>query len=529
MCLLVRTQNEVGRALEWSFFALLNILVHLICHAVGIEMSELEGCWCHSEVLAEGASYKKRRAKMIELTGSPICPWKGKQIVPMSMGKSKIITSRVRNSTSAMYAQALAEAPQELAVRALEIEEYVKSYWCSVWEEKTEYYQHMPFSACRAFAAYMGYSLQEAKDGVRKSFEEFDSVDDKGKVDDVSKLFFERTSSVSQQLWDFGNSPTTELHMYPQAFHEVQEASFGSSIERYTEREHIKTKLSTTRGLRYAKPALTCARQRREQIEDMLGNEEGYDFVIQNWQSRSLYTILLAHLLNVHDVKRLSVASRQSRLYGYAVEDHFPDNAEERRAALALVDARNKVQSVPLLDVSASSRAAIDFLKSRMETGYILSVPAALMGCVEGSAVLDPRNMVAATMADSILVDPAEVIGGWENAVFFEVLDPRPENKSTARILHMERWRTKMSVRRQRVDIRGDAVWLTAGAEEGEMVNLMGWCNEENFAAIMKGLCFWRRTPAGLTMHLLPPPSSLGLSMLPPERPDISLLVSYVI
>ena len=101
---------------------------------------------------------------------------------------------------------------------------------------------------------------------------------------------------------------------------------------------------------------------------------------------------------------------------------------------------------------------------------------------------MDPRNMVAAAMADSILVDPAEVIGGWENAVFFEVLDPRPENKSMARILHMERWRTKMSVRRQRVDIRGDAVWLTAGAEEGEMINLLGWCNEENFAAIMKGL-----------------------------------------
>ena len=63
----------------------------------------------------------------------------------------------------------------------------------------------------------MVYSLQEAKDGVWKGFEEFDSVDDKGKVDDVSKLFFERTSSVSQQLWDFGNSLTTELCMYTQA------------------------------------------------------------------------------------------------------------------------------------------------------------------------------------------------------------------------------------------------------------------------------------------------------------------------
>ena len=78
-------------------------VVHEICHAVGMEMSELEGCWCHAEVLADAETYKKRRLKMLELTGAPVCPWKGKQIVPMTMGKSKVIISRVKNHRSATY------------------------------------------------------------------------------------------------------------------------------------------------------------------------------------------------------------------------------------------------------------------------------------------------------------------------------------------------------------------------------------------------------------------------------------------
>ena len=206
-------------------------------------------------------------------------------------------------------------------------------------------------------------------------------------------------------------------------------------------------------------------------------------FAIRLWHSRGLWTTLLAHLLGAADVRRLSLAERHSRVYGYAAEDHFPDLLEERRAVVALVDARNRAQAMPQLDVSASSRAVVDFLKSRMQTGYILSVSAALMGCVEETAVLAPSNMAAATVVASMLADPAEVPGAWENAVFFEVLDPSPEDKSRARVLHVVRWRTMMSVRRQRVDIRGDAVWLFAGSEEGDMINLLGWCNAENLVA----------------------------------------------
>ena len=109
--------------------------------------------------------------------------------------------------------------------------------------------------------------------------------------------------------------------------------------------------------------------------------------------------------------------------------------------------------------------------------------------------------MDAAAIAACMRGDPAEVLGGWEHAVFFEVLDPRPETKSMARVLHVERWRTKMSIRRQRVDIRGETIWLTAGAKEQEAINLLGWCNADNFAAIMKGLCLWVRHPAGSTLH----------------------------
>ena len=107
-----------------------------------------------------------------------MCCWKGKMMVPFTMGHMDVAAARVRDARYSRYAQAVAAAPWAVAVRIIEIETYVKGFWCSTCHKKTECYSHIPFTALRAFAAFMGYLLVEAKARIKEAFAAFDAIED---------------------------------------------------------------------------------------------------------------------------------------------------------------------------------------------------------------------------------------------------------------------------------------------------------------------------------------------------------------
>ena len=162
---------------------------------------------------------------------------------------------RVRCATSARYTEALLLAPPALAAEITQIEARLKAKWISTVQAKLEYYNHVPYKLCGGFAAYCGHTLNEAKACVKASFEEFDSIADLSQAHYVALNLCGRESSASQQLFDFCQSPTTNLHDYPEAFQALQQYSFCSCAERATEREHVMLRVATTRGLTYCKPA----------------------------------------------------------------------------------------------------------------------------------------------------------------------------------------------------------------------------------------------------------------------------------
>ena len=119
------------------FFPRFNEFVAMFLSAVGHECGELEGCCCHRELNVGVDSYRKRRQAMIETIGAPICPWKGKNIVPLTLGHiPNVVVPRVKGARSVGVALALAVAPRVVAARVLEVEVYIKDFWCANVVEK---------------------------------------------------------------------------------------------------------------------------------------------------------------------------------------------------------------------------------------------------------------------------------------------------------------------------------------------------------------------------------------------------------
>ena len=154
--------------------------------------------------------------------------------------------------------------------------------FCVIIIAKTEYFDNIPHSVVCIFAQYMGYALADCKAKLRKCFEQYAAIVDKAKCDNISVYYFSRDSIVSQQLWQIAFE-NINWDSTPDAFVSIQEKAFGSTVARYVEAEHKKTKHATARGLRFTKPAYGCARQRAPQIVDKLKSEEEMNWTISMW------------------------------------------------------------------------------------------------------------------------------------------------------------------------------------------------------------------------------------------------------
>jgi hypothetical protein len=195
---------------------------------------------------------------------------------------------------------------------------------------------------------------------------------------------------------DFGPAPINDLWEYPLAFVEVQERAFCGNSERHAEREHIGVKIAASgRGLKYAKPAYTCARKRHHQAARMLADSTQRDWVLQTWRDRSLYRDLLCPKYTAAEVNRMSIYQRHAVIYGYDLRQVFADTSDQQRCVGALTDARELVQHVGADELTTSDTLVVNFLKNHFVPTSVFSVPhymfeAVTNGIADG--VVEPIN-----------------------------------------------------------------------------------------------------------------------------------------
>jgi hypothetical protein len=312
------------------------------------------------------------------------CPWKGKRIVSLAMGRVLDICARVMGATSTRYKAAVLRAGVLVASRICEMEKQIKSRFCDIITLKLEYTVHVPHRGLAAFGAYCGYSLDAVKARFADCFIEFNAIDDKNSADAISIMLFSEESTVSQQLRAFSVHPYAQLHHFNEAFVEIQELAFGPSVERVGEGEHVMTKLATKRTFKNQKPASTCARQRKNQIEHCLDIPSEYDWLLTHWKSRTIYHELLAHKFNTAQIDNLTLAERHAHVYAYHASDHFRDIAADHANDKALNQIMDHLQVRPEVKTTPSMQLICSFLKCRLEIGLVCSIPATLFGAAAG-------------------------------------------------------------------------------------------------------------------------------------------------
>lgn len=143
--------------------------------------------------------------------------------------------------------------------------------------------------------------------------------------------------------------------------------------EKPAEAIHIKTKLAHIRKMKYVGPALTAATQRSDEVEEMLTDD--MDWVVAQWNSRTTFIELLAHMKNKHQITLLSLPQREALLYCFARTMHLRQETEfGQRHVKAFAIAEERAQSRPVILLTDSMRVVVDFLKSMLSKSSILGV-----------------------------------------------------------------------------------------------------------------------------------------------------------
>ena len=133
-------------------------------------------------------------------------------------------------------------------------------------------------------------------------------------------------------------------------------------------------KLAANRGLTKAGPAIVCSRKRREQVLEMLEDEQQLAFLVGNWRSRRIWSSLLEHVLSHQEVRRLDPAQKLSRLYGYSEEDHFKDCEDSARAEAVYRQALRDQTSAGQRKLPSASYQVVNWLKGHLATGVFFSI-----------------------------------------------------------------------------------------------------------------------------------------------------------
>ena len=497
-----------------------------------------EGCYCHEELLTAEASAMQRRKAMRKETGSPTCVWKGRRLAQLAAGHLDTLLRQFSHESIPRYVAEMLIAPGEVQARLVAVDLEARQQLGAVLQQKFACAQSIPWVLTAAFAGYAGVPWTTCKAAVRSGFEQYSNAANLGTLmDAVSHKAFSLETVESRQLQQFATAADSELHMFPHAFKFVQEYSFCSVAERSAERQHVDVKQAARRGLRYAGPAMVCARKRKRQVLKMIEDPASFRFLLEHWRSRCTFQDLLGHVLEPTQVRRLSLREKLARVYGYDPKDHFMDLSDSTSAQAAYQSGLLKLldrAGASLADAPAAahlSSAAFQvvlFLKGHLCNGALVSMgDDAFQHAVRFMPRQDTENddVPCATLSSQDLKEGLQVqhlprIQEMEPH-FFTVIDAYPERRADVRGRHaagLDRSRSTVVVMvHGQAHMISDQETIVDNANDRRVVlELASFCSRERLQLFVHSTRIWSPTAAGISVQLLAPQAVTALQGVQP-------------
>lgn len=491
-----------------------------------------EGCHCHEEQLTDPENREKIQ-----------CCWKGKRLPWLAVGNlDRALTEAMTNNEIGVLGHLLSRS-SDTASHIAHMSDQCNKVFVAQVRQKLAYAQEMPWVFCATFAGYMGEPWGRVKAVLRPHLEIIENMISNGQasvLDSVTHTLFGPTET-GRMLREFVDSPDdVPLDRWPALFWKAQEYSFVSLSERSTEKEHVGVKLAANRGLTKAGPAIVCSRKRREQVLEMLEDEQQLAFLVENWRSRRIWSSLLEHVLSHQEVRRLDPAQKLSRLYGYSEEDHFKDCEDSARAEAVYRQAlRDQTSAVAgQRKLPSASYQVVNWLKGHLATGVFFSISTPVFEQIVDGRERNDVEPAASFRTDVLLsamrTDYHPVVRN-QGSVFCSVLDSRPEARTDIRTsrpaahINDPRLGRRSCVVVQRfhdVDVSegGDDVRVACTNVRVEVLDLARLCTAEHLKAFCANCLLWRAMPVALALTVGDDSMVRGLL----EEPEVLKLPDFV-
>ena len=173
-------------------------------------------------------------------------------------------------------------------------------------------------------------------------------------------------------------------------------------------------------------------------------------------------------------------------------------------AVLALTAARSGVQAGADLTLNQSENLIANYLKNHFVIGQLFSVPRYVFAAAlqpvnrEYSEIIGEGRFLHALLDKSL--DDVDLSAG--DRCFFEIVDPRPENKFQIRTSQVAKSTTIVQVKKlDVVEVRGDGIVLSTLGVPHDL-DILNWCPPDYFDELMGLLLAYTATADAASVRL---------------------------
>ena len=334
----------------------------------------------------------------------------------------------------------------------------------SIYEElksKLGFHNQCPYSCIRIFYCAIDPSfVGKCRDAARDSLDEYDRLMLAGKgakMHRVAHRIMGADTECRRQLVAFGRERLgATLKDFPVAYVTIMQYACIPLVGRRVESVHHVIKEIGQEAKNVRPPYISAAVSAPQHIERLRTCPDFHKFVSAKWRSKTLLDQVLHLLVDKQDLRAMTSEQKLRRAYQCSLEDEFRDMTNEREAQENFLRQSAHTRST-VMDLPASWKAGLSYLKTRLMAGEVFSLPADLFTlAANGTGPGSDFNWQAAdpwadSLASAALPQIQFDMQAVPNCVFFQSVCPRPEKRHNVVLHHQDRCLDVVSVVRRSV------------------------------------------------------------------------------
>ena len=402
-------------------------LLYVKVKCVVLEIVWLEGCYCHP---MSDSDLHERLPGNDRACRDRNCPWRGRRIVEIVMGRPQQVVTSIVNTTSSEFTEMLAAVSEEERGEFLVATDQFVLALTEEWSAKFRFCTDYPLKFLRVMSCYFGGTMAASRTAFEESLAWYDGLPNKAVCPPCLAMFLNPGNYPMVHVEEYIKAEGKPLHHYWVLFEELVVAAVLMCSERRLEGQHSIIGSHGSQMLtNVALPPTVCALVRAPQFFAAV-QEDAFWKVLRTRSTR--WDRLLKHCCSATQIRIMTISQKYAKLHMYDERSTFCKNAEEQELVRRWRKATVHARPSGALPMTEAQSCLVDYFRTILRRGVVFSVPPFTDEVPTSNTAASIAETLQAPRPELSEGEVAAAVADMEGLQVFEVVVAKPSSRSFA-------------------------------------------------------------------------------------------------